>query len=459
MDRKFLRVLGIFAAMSLILLGGETVSSAGPFLEVAKQTGIQIVQDGNALLWKGPGGARKPQGPLVGKTVGVIAASEFSDFQAYYLASYIGEFGGKLDFLLVDWVQWKFTRPNVAGKGVRGMWDLSLDPIPVMGYGKHYAKKLGDASPRDYDALIIMGGHSADVMVTEDKVINFIKDAHANGAVIGAIGAGSMPLIRAGLLKGKKATGDAAVEFMIRVIGTFVKEPVVTDGKIITAGDTVDTPAFVRQLCKAFNPSFQDPRKGSMAGKRILVIAGEDFEDIELAVPVMEYLYRGASVILGTYQPPMQSRPGLLNNVVQGNFGVTVPLQEIPLKHYQIKALSQVKMDEFDALQIPGAFNPWNMLAAGDPIEFLKKADAAGKILAYICHGPIPVAAAGLIKGKKVAGWLACCDAVAIMGGEHNWEWAATVDGRHATGRTPPEIPEFIDAINVALDRTSFASK
>jgi protease I len=97
------------------------------------------------------------------------------------------------------------------------------------------------------------------------------------------------------------------------------------------------------------------------------------------------------------------------------------------------------------------------MVAAGRPLEFLKTADAAGKVLAYICHGPIPIAAADLIRGKKVAGWLAVQDAVKIMGGVYNWEWAATVDGRHATGRTPPEIPEFIDAINVALDPTSVA--
>ncbi|MGC8811568.1 MAG: DJ-1/PfpI family protein [bacterium] len=447
---KKVKLLGFIGFLIL----GLTVSPlfAASFLEVAKQTGIEITKVGDALVWKGPGGVTKPKGPLAGKKIGAIAASEFSDFQAYFLASYIGEFGGKLDFLLVDWVEWKFTRPNIAKKGVRGMWDLSLDPIPVMGTGKCNAKKLGDANPKEYDAIIVMGGHSADVMVTEDKVINFIKEAHGNGAVMGAIGAGSMPFIRAGIMKGKKATGDANVEFMIKKIGTFVKQPVVVDGKLITAGDTVDTPAFVRALCKAFDPNFNDPRKGAMKGKKMLVIAGEDFEDIELAVPVMEYLYRGASVTLATFPAPMKSRPGGLN-IVQGNFGMTIPFQEIPLKYYKIKPLAKVTMEEFDALQIPGAFCPWNMIAARTPLEFLKKADAAKKILAYICHGPIPIAAADLIKGKKVAGWLASKDAVEIMGGEYNWDWAAVVDGNHVSGRTPPEIPEFLDAINVALEK------
>jgi protease I len=458
MARWFFKWSPVLVVVSLVVFGFSLPSYGQAFLNVAKQTGIEIEKVGDAWVWKGPGGVTKPKGPLAGKQVGVIAASEFSDFQAYYLASYIGEFGGKLDFLLVDWVSWKFTRPNVATKGVRGMWDLSLDPIPVMGEGKCKAKKLGDANPKDYQALIIMGGHSADVMVTEEKVIKFIKEAEANGAVLGAIGAGSMPFIRAGIMNGKKATGDKSVEFMLRKIGTFVKAPVVVDGKIITGGDTVDTPAFVRELCKAFNPGFNDPRKGAMKGKKILVIAGEDFEDIELCVPVMEYLYRGASVTLATFDAPMQSRPAGLR-LVQGNFGVTVPLQEIPLKYYKIKKLKDVKMEDFDALQIPGAFCPWNMIMADSPLEFLKKADAAGKVLSYICHGPIPVAAADLVKGKKVAGWLACLDAVKIMGGDFNADWAATVDGNHATGRTPPEIPEFIDAINAALQMKDTLAK
>jgi protease I len=333
------------------------------------------------------------------------------------------------------------------------MWDLSLDPIPVMGTGKCNAVQLEKADPKKYDAIVVMGGHSADVMVTEEKVTNFIKAASDNGAVLGAIGAGTMPYIRAGLMKGKKATGDAAVDFMIKKIGTFVDAPVATDGKLITAKDTVDTPAFVRELCKAFDPSFNDARKGAMAGKRVLIIAGEDFEDIELCVPAMEYIYRGAKVTCATFDPPMKSRPALLGlNVVQGNFGMTVPFQEIPMTYYSMKPLSKVAMDEFDVVQIPGAFCPWNITFTPSVLEFLKKANAAGKIMAYICHGSIPMAKADLVKGKKIAGWLACIDAVTIMGGEHNWDWAATVDGTHVTGRTPPEIPEFVDAICVALE-------
>ena len=114
-----------------------TSNSESSFINVAKETGVDIIHEDGAIIWTGPkGGNIKPAGPLSGKTVACLVASEFSDFQAYYVASYIGEFGGKLDFILVDQVTWKFTRPNIKAKGVQGMWGLSIDPIPVMGGDK-----------------------------------------------------------------------------------------------------------------------------------------------------------------------------------------------------------------------------------------------------------------------------------------------------------------------------------
>ncbi len=454
MDGKLNRIGRAVMATTLLLLSAIGATAASDFLEVAKETGVTIRQEAGVTIWEGQvSGRKKPTGPLAGKTIGVVVASEFSDFQAYYLASYASEFGGEVVFLLVDWVKWKFTRPNLSTKGVQGMWGLSVDPIPVLG-ARHAARPLRDADPGSFDALVVLGGHSADVMMTEEAVISFIKAAHDKGAVVGAIGAGSLPLIVAGLMNGKKSTGDNVVSFMLKKIGKFNDAPVVTDGRLITARDTVDTPAFVRALCSAFDPSFVPKRKGILSNKKILVIAGEDFEDIELAVPVMEYIYRGAKVTLATFPPPLRSRPPMLGlDVVQGNFGISVPLQEIPLADYKLAKLSEVSPEDFDLVQIPGAFCPWNMVAAGQPVEFLKRTYAAGKIIAAICHGPIPLAAADLVKGKKVAGWLASKDAVNIMGGTYNSDWSAVIDGRIVTGRVPGDVPEFLDAITEALLR------
>jgi protease I len=424
------------------------------FLDVAKETGVDIIDKDGAVLWTGPrGGNIKAVGPLAGKTVACIVASEFSDFQAYYIASYIGELGGKLEFIIVDQVRWKFTRPNVKAKGVQGMWGLSVDPIPVMGGDKAARnKKIGDANPKGYDAVVVIGDHSGDIMSTEQKVLDFINTAHDDGAVVGGIGGGVIPLIAAGLMKGKHCTGNEQVSFILKKIAKFEDSRCVTDDGVITARNTIDTPLFVHMLCKHFDPDLVDKREGVLSGKTMLMICGWDFEDFEIAVPVMEFLHRGAKVLIGTFTSVVRARPPLLGlEVVQGNFGMSVPLQEIPDRYYGIKKLSEIGMTEFDGLLIPGAFCPWNMIEAGKPLEFLKEADAAGKIISYMCHGPIAVAAADLVQGRKITGWLACKDAVSSMGGEFDAGWAVALDGNHVSGRTTPELPEFIDAITAAL--------
>jgi putative intracellular protease/amidase len=390
-------------------------NSASSFIDIAKETGVDIIDSDGAILWTGPkGGNIKPVGPLSDKRVACIVASEFSDFQAYYIASYVGEFGGKLDFILVDKVTWKFTRPNIRGKGVQGMWGLSIDPIPVMGGDKACRnKKIGNADPKVYDAVVIIGGHSGDIMSTEQKALDFIHAAYNNGAVIGGIGGGIIPIIAAGMIKGKECTGNEQVSFILKKIAKYRESQCVMDDRILTARDTLDTPLFTYMLCKHFDPSLEDKRKGVVAGKTMLMICGWDFEDFEIAVPVMEFIYRGAKIMIGTFTGETRARPPLLGlDVVQGNFGMSVPLQEIPENHYAIKKLAEIDMGEFDGLLIPGAFNPWNMIEAETPLEFLKRADRAGKIISYMCHGPIPVAAADLVQGKKITGWLASKDAV-----------------------------------------------
>ena len=242
----------------------------------------------------------KPTGPLYGKKIGILLASEFSDFQVYYLASYIGEYGRTLEFLLVDWVNWKNVRPNINNKGVRGMWDLGVDPMLVMA-GSDKSKvyrSLWDAIPSDYDVIIIAGGHGADLMVTENDVISFLQDAVGNGMVIGSIGEESMSLITAGLVQGKNVTGNNIVDYMLKRISNVQKASVVVDDRLITARDTIDTPEFMRSLCKIFDPSYKDIWKNSLIGKTILFPIGEDYEDIELIVPTMEFIYRGMLFII-----------------------------------------------------------------------------------------------------------------------------------------------------------------
>lgn len=429
-------------------------STMDDFLTVAKKTGIEIIDDDGVIAWTGKyGGNIKPNGPLTRKKVACIAATEFSDFEAYYVASYIGEFGGYLDFLLVDWVTWKYTRPNIKTKGVVGMWGVTVDPIPVMAGNKACnSRSLRDAKAEDYDAVIILGGHAGDMMSTEPDVLDFLKTANKNGAVVGAIGGGIIPLIAADLMNGRKCTGNVQVEFVLEKIGIVENSSCVVDEKIVTARETINVPEFIRAVCRELDPSFKDEKKGILKGKKMLLIAGWDFEDFEIAVPFLELYYRGAEIVIGTFQGSVKSKPPLLGlDVIQGNFGMSIPLQDIDETFYTIKDLNDIKLNEFDALFIPGAFCPWNMIAVGTPIQFLKLADERKKIISFMCHGPWAVAAAGIIQGKRMTGWISGNDAVRVMGGKMVSEWAAAIDQNLVSGKTPQEIPEMLDAITYAL--------
>ncbi len=82
MFRGFAKILGVPAVIGLILCG-SALALAGLTLDQAKSTGIETSKYGNAWVWKGPGGATKPNGPLVGKRIGVIAASELIASQTF----------------------------------------------------------------------------------------------------------------------------------------------------------------------------------------------------------------------------------------------------------------------------------------------------------------------------------------------------------------------------------------
>ena len=418
-----------------------------------------------AALAPAPTLAREKEGPLTGKKIGLIAGPEFSDFQAYYLLEYLSELGAKVENIVIAWpgVRWKYTRPNLATKGVRGTFGMSLDPVSVMEDGDRYTattytakKKLTPAKARRYDALVILGGHSADVIRTEEPVLEFVKAAWDNGAIIGGIGAGPMVLMSAGLVRDRHATGHKVIRPFLKAQATYEDVPVVRDGRLITARDTEATPEFVRELAKAFDPSYVDPNKDILRGRRVVLIAGQDFEDVELAVPAMELMWRGAEVILGTFPPPLVARPPMIGlDVVMGNIGISVPFQEIRDESYTIAPLKDLSLRDYDALMIPGGFCPWNIIEDGKGVELVKEAYKAGKVVAAVCHGPLVFAAADIVRGKKIAGWLAVKDDVTTMGGIYSYDWPAMIDGNLVTGRVPDDVPEFIDALTEAILKQS----
>ncbi|MFW6368392.1 MAG: DJ-1/PfpI family protein [Spirochaetota bacterium] len=408
--------------------------------------GERITLHGNAT------GNKKQKGPLAGRTFGLLVAPEFSDFQAYYLAEYLSEFGADVRFIGAEGAYWKYTRPNDRDKGLQGMWGMSLNPVPVLRNSRCSYVTVENASVDEYDAIVVLGGHSADILTVSPQALDFLAKCAQAGCVLGAVGEGCLPLISKRLIDGRRCTGNRIVSYMLERLGEYTGRPVVSDGKLVTCRDTEFCGEFARALVRAFDPEFEDTYKGSLVGRRIVLVAGEDFEDIELVAPTLELLHRGASLTLATFSPPLRSRPPMLGvDVVMGNFGVSVPFQDIPGDRYEIRPLAEIGADEFDMVMIPGAFCPWNMVAAATPVDWLRSMHEEGRLIAAICHGAIPLSAADIVRDKHVAGVEAVRDHVAIMGGTYHQEASAIIDGNIVTGRVPPDVPEFVDAMTAAL--------
>lgn len=65
--------------------------------------------------------------------------------------------------------------------------------------------------------------------------------------------------------------------------------------------------------------------------------------------------------------------------------------------------VSEVKVDEFDALAIPGGFEEAGFYEDAYSDEFLniiREFDRAGKIIASICVGALPIGKSGVLKGR-----------------------------------------------------------
>ena len=91
------------------------------------------------------------------------------------------------------------------------------------------------------------------------------------------------------------------------------------------------------------------------------------------------------------------------------------------------KTLSQLVMEEYDGLILPGGLRGVNNLAADERvIDMLRRFAEAGKLTAAICAGPTVLAKAGLLQGRKaccypgmedqLTGAVACTDAVVADG-------------------------------------------
>lgn len=114
---------------------------------------------------------------------------------------------------------------------------------------------IGEVSAEDYDALLLPGGQiNPDVLRTEHKVIDMVREFDAAEKPIAAICHAPWLLAEADIIEGHTVTGWPSIRTDLANAGAAViDEEVVVDGNLITSRKPADIPAFTEALMAALN--------------------------------------------------------------------------------------------------------------------------------------------------------------------------------------------------------------
>jgi protease I len=107
-------------------------------------------------------------------------------------------------------------------------------------------RALSAANPEEFDALLLPGGvANPDYLRVNKEAVAFVGHFSKSGKPIAAICHGPWTLIEAGAVRGRKMTSWPSLKTDLTNAGaTWVDQPVVQDGALITSRKPDDIPAF-----------------------------------------------------------------------------------------------------------------------------------------------------------------------------------------------------------------------
>jgi protease I len=174
------------------------------------------------------------------------------------------------------------------------------------------------------------------------------------------------------------------------------------------------------------------PLEKRLSGKRVAILAEDLYEDLELWYPLLRLKEEGAEVVVVGFGDAKE---------YHGKYGYPVAVD---------RAISEVTVERFDAVVVPGGYAPDRMRRHTGMVDFVREMARQGKILAAICHGPWMLASAEVVAGKTVTCFFAIKDDLVHAGATYR-DAEVVVDGNLITSRRPADLPAFLNAIIAAL--------
>lgn len=105
----------------------------------------------------------------------------------------------------------------------------------------------------------------------------------------------------------------------------------------------------------------------------------------------------------------------------------------------------QARASDFDGVVIPGGFAPDLIRRHSKANQFVHDMDAAGKLVAAICHGLWVPCSAKILSGRRATCFFAIKDDVIHAGASYE-DAEVVVDGNLVTSRKPEDLPAFCRA-------------
>ena len=170
----------------------------------------------------------------------------------------------------------------------------------------------------------------------------------------------------------------------------------------------------------------------SINTSKILILATHGYERSELRVPLDELKKRGAEIKVASIEKdPIKSWD-------KKDWGDTVDVDLLA---------KDVKIDEFDALVLPGGqMNPDSLRHDQDAMRIVKEFVASGKVVAAICHAPWLLIEADAVNGRKMTSYVSIKTDMKNAGAIWSDEPVVTDKGI-VTSRNPDDLDAFVNKI------------
>jgi len=131
---------------------------------------------------------------------------------------------------------------------------------------------VGDVKSADFTGLLVPGGFMPDKLRRESKVLSFTREFFEQGKLVAFICHGGWIPISAGILRGKRATGSRGIKDDLENAGaTWVDEPVVVDGNLISSRTPQDLARFAAAMVDFLNANKRgtSTSAGKGSGRRL----------------------------------------------------------------------------------------------------------------------------------------------------------------------------------------------